>query len=110
MSDGLYLMRTTGPFTPKRGDLMQTAVGTNRERTWFIWFAQKWDLQRPAQKFRVLRVRWWQIEPETRIALWRSAERRPEGQLMWKQDPHRLPNPRRGIRPKRATGSGSRKS
>lgn len=82
MSDGFYLMHVNPCFlAPKRGDLLYTATGTKRERTWFIWFVRKASKGR----YSVLRVRWWQIDPETRQRLFRSAERHG-GQDIWTQD------------------------
>ena len=92
MSDGYYLMRLTEPGHPKRGDLMQTAVGTKRERTWFIWFSRR-ALKVP-HGFQILRVRWWEIEPHVRLMLHKSAERQG-GQTVWFQNPN--PKPRRSI-------------
>lgn len=96
MRDSFYLMRIEGIGSPKRGDLMQTAVGTSRERTWFIWFSKKAAARIEVRGklecyFRVLRVRWWEIEPETRIALARSAERHG-GQIIWRSRREHRPN------------------
>ena len=82
MAEAFYLMRMNGPYFPRRGDLMQTAVGTKRERTWFIWFVRRTGRD---DRYRVLRVRWWEIDPETRVALWRSAER-AGGQHVWNME------------------------
>ena len=57
--------------TPKRGDLIQTNVGNRRERTCFI---VKVHIVR-SERYRVNAVRWWEIEPEFRNLLFRSAER-----------------------------------
>lgn len=85
MSDGFYSVTVTHGSRPKRGDLMQTAIGTRRERTWFIWFVRSYRRGENPRRFKVLRVRWWEIEPETRIALWRSAEL-AGGQTVWYQE------------------------
>lgn len=83
MSDGFYLMKTPNGGKPKRGDLMQTAMGTKRERTWFIWFVRR-KIKDPAGHWKVLRVRWWEIDPGVRQMLWKSAER-AGGQIVWRQ-------------------------
>lgn len=73
------------PEAPKRGDLLQTNLGDRRERTWLVLYARR--VRRRSQDGRPLRyemhaARWWEIEPETRMALFRSAERRG-GQRVW---------------------------
>lgn len=74
---------------PKRGDLIHSAVGTRRERTWIILRS----LRRPKfgydkRRFTILRARWWELEPEMRMSLFRSAQRNG-GQTVWHT--HRLP-------------------
>ena len=66
---------------PKRGDLMQTNVGDKRERTLIVLgthilparFCKEMGIA--AQRTRVWAERWWELEPEIRLALYRSAER-----------------------------------
>ena len=61
---------------PKRGDLVQTFVGDRRERTWFVIKARRLNQSRsPYPRYELWTVRWWHIEPELRVRLWRSAER-----------------------------------
>lgn len=88
---------------PKRGDLLQSNCGDRRERTWFILrvrkIAQRTDavlgLARARAKpvrfpvklrFEVWRARWWELEPELRLRLYRSAER-AGGQVLWLPEP-----------------------
>lgn len=93
MSDGFYLFRALAGGPPKRGDLLQTAVGTKKERTWFIWFVRA---TRDPVRWKILRVRWWQIDPPTRIRLWRSAERHG-GQVVWYQEQSITPRLRKKL-------------
>src|SRR5712664_4548155 len=73
---------------PKRGDLLQTNCGGRRERTWFILsvrqVARRTDapIGKVEPRFEVWRARWWELEPEFRMRLYRSAERRG-GQVIW---------------------------
>lgn len=61
---------------PKRGDLLQTNVGNRRERTWFIIQARRIKRKEPAvPRYALSVVRWWEIRPETRRRLFKSAER-----------------------------------
>lgn len=66
---------------PKRGDLLQTNVGDRRERTFIILSSHvlptRWcaEMGITAQRTRLTAARWWEIEPEMRQALYRSAER-----------------------------------
>jgi len=66
---------------PKRGDLVQTNVGNWRERTFIVLSVRSLGARpRPemglnTQRTRVWAERWWEIEPATRVALARSAER-----------------------------------
>lgn len=75
-----------GLARPKRGDLVQTNIGSQRERTWFVLAAHilptrpapahwssSWGTL--AQRTQLWAVRWWELEPEMRMALFRSAER-----------------------------------
>jgi hypothetical protein len=70
-----------GERRPKRGDLLYTNVGGRRERTWIILAARilptRWcaEMGITAQRARLWAERWWEIEPEMRMALFRSAER-----------------------------------
>jgi hypothetical protein len=72
---------------PRRGDLLQTNPGDRRERTMIVIGARdlktRWckEMELTAQRTRVWAERWWEIEPETRMALYRSAERHG-GQLV----------------------------
>ena len=60
-------------MVPKRGDLVQTFVGDKRERTWMVIKARR--IRSPYMAWELWTVRWWEIEPDLRIRLWRSAER-----------------------------------
>ncbi len=61
---------------PKRGDLVYTNLGDRRERTWIVIQAHRVASRAHPRRFMLHAERWWKIEPEIRIALWRSAERR----------------------------------
>lgn len=74
-----------GP-APKRGDLVQTNVGKPRERTWFVLHAHRvnrivhiHDRERALRdmipRFKLWTARWWELEPDMRMRLYRSAER-----------------------------------
>ena len=69
---------------PKRGDLLYTNVGDKRERTWFILHARKITRRNPdaPRRYQLHTARWWELEPEMRVALWRLAERNG-GQGVW---------------------------
>ena len=65
-----------GDPDPKRGDLIHTNVNKRRERTWFVLHARL--MHRPyreGRRFELLIVRWWELDPEMRMRLFRSAER-----------------------------------
>lgn len=68
-----------GPL-PKRGDIVQSNVGKPRERTWMILRTHR--VNRTIRKagdliprFTVWMARWWELEPDFRMRLFRSAER-----------------------------------
>ena len=69
-----------GDPAPKRGDLVQSNVehrGNKRERTWFVLRVRRIRRRdgslRP--RYDVFMARWWELEPEMRMRLFRSAER-----------------------------------
>lgn len=79
-----------GMSAPKRGDIFQTSIGDRRERTWLILKVRKVARKRPApttiwtgQRYQIWAARWWELEAEMRIALWRSAERNGGQQVIW---------------------------
>lgn len=63
----------SGGTRPKRGDLLQSNIGSSRERTWLILHAR--EVKRHADRYALKMARWWEIKPETRMKLYRSAER-----------------------------------
>jgi hypothetical protein len=74
---------------PHRGDLLQSNIGDKkRERTWLI-LAVKRLTDRTCKemggvltrRYKIWAERWYDLEPETRMALYRSAERHG-GQLV----------------------------
>jgi hypothetical protein len=73
---------------PKRGDLLYPNCDDRRQRTWFILRVRKIARRTDAPlgtvkpRFEVWRVRWWEIEPDLRMKLYRSAERNG-GQDFW---------------------------
>ena len=64
-----------GEPIPKRGDLLQSAVGTGRERTWFVIQAHTLKPTKGVPRAKLWVERWFQIEPELRMKLFLSAER-----------------------------------
>ena len=66
---------TNGDAVPKRGDLVQTNVGNRRERTWFVLHSHRLKPTKGLPRCRLWLERWFDIEPETRIRLFQSAER-----------------------------------
>lgn len=65
-----------GGGAPKRGDLVQTNVGNRRERTWLILRVRRSKkCPRGVPRFYVWMSRWWEMEPELRMRLYRSAQR-----------------------------------
>lgn len=60
---------------PKRGDIVQTNVGSRRERTWLILRARHMKRAKHPRRYQVFAARWWELESEMRMRLWRSAER-----------------------------------
>jgi hypothetical protein len=83
-----FVMTVPRGKAPKRGDLMYSNCGDRRERTWFILSVKKIARQTDAElgtvkpRFSVWRARWWELEPDFRMRLFRSAERRG-GQVIW---------------------------
>jgi hypothetical protein len=88
-----------GHIHPMRGDLLQTNVGTRRERTWIVLSVHslpaRWcpEIGMVAQRTRIWAERWWEVEPAVRMGLYLSAERRPLGQQVW--DFYRFPAKRK---------------
>jgi hypothetical protein len=80
---------------PKRGDILQTNVGSRRERTCLILAVKRLKPMKGFPRCRVWAERWWEIEPELRMRLWRSAERNGGQRSM---EFHRYP-----AKPKRRT-------
>jgi hypothetical protein len=69
-----------GDPAPKRGDLVQSNVehrGNKRERTWFVLKVRRMRRRDDSllTRYDVFMVRWWELEPEMRMRLFRSAER-----------------------------------
>lgn len=65
---------------PKRGDIVQTNVGNKRERTWLILHAHRVDRivhssRELIPRFKLWAARWWDLEADFRMRLFRSAER-----------------------------------
>lgn len=65
---------------PRRGDLLQTAYRTPKSRTWFVLRSVLVRRRAGNPRYKVTAARWWELEPEMRMRLARSAERRPGGQ------------------------------
>jgi hypothetical protein len=75
-----FVMNVPEGKAPKRGDLLQSNYGDRRERTWMILSSTR--VKNHATRFNVWRARWWELEPDFRIRLYRSAERNG-GQVVW---------------------------
>jgi len=69
-----------GAPAPKRGDLLYTNIGGSRERTWLILRAVRMKTEK--RRYALWRERWWQVEPDLRVRLYRSACRHG-GQMTW---------------------------
>lgn len=80
MSNKLYTMHCDTDERPKAGDLLSVPLGLWHERTWILCLVLPGG---KARTWKVLRVRWWEIEPRMRMALWRRAERHG-GQTVWR--------------------------
>lgn len=69
------------PPSIKRGDIVQSNVGDHRERTWMVLSARLTNCVmskercRKPPRYQVWMARWWELEPDFRIRLFRSAER-----------------------------------
>lgn len=77
---------------PKRGDILQTNVGDRRERTCLILRVHRSSAM--AWRFHIWCERWWQLEPDFRMRLYRSAER-AGGQAVGYFTRYKPPKPRR---------------
>jgi hypothetical protein len=67
-------MLNGGPC-PKRGDIVQTNIGSKRERTCLILAVYELRPLKGVPRCRVWAERWWHIEPILRARLHGSAER-----------------------------------
>lgn len=72
---------------PKRGDLIQTAMGTRRQRTWMILRSVR-KKKSKHRRFSIWKARWWELESEFRLKLYLSATRNG-GQITWYTRPLR---------------------
>lgn len=66
------LMDSLDGSTPKRGDIIQTNVGDRRERTCMVLRVKR---GRKPVRYNVWAERWWQMEADFRMRLFRSAQR-----------------------------------
>lgn len=64
----------------KRGDLVQSYVGNPRERTWMLLRAK--PTRGKPRRFKVWMARWWELEPDMRMRLFKSAERNGGQQII----------------------------
>lgn len=76
-----------GPM-PKRGDIVQTNVGNRRERTWLVLHAHRVNRivhssRDLIPRFKLWAARWWELEPDFRMRLFRSAERNGGQQVIF---------------------------
>lgn len=65
----------SGSPVPKRGDLVQTNVGKQRERTWFVLSCRQLKPIKGVPRAKAWIERWWELEPQFRMRLYQSAER-----------------------------------
>lgn len=68
---------TDGGPHPKRGDIIETNIGGKRERTWLVLRATRMrDMKGGGfPRFKLFMARWWELEADMRMRLWRSATR-----------------------------------
>jgi hypothetical protein len=71
------------PPGPKRGDLIQTNVGKPRERTWLVLRSRHMKRAKHPRRYMIWLARWWELEPEMRMRLYRSAERNGGQRCIW---------------------------
>lgn len=71
-----------GP-APKRGDLIQSNVGDRRERTWLVLHARHMRRAQFPRRYQIHAARWWELEPEMRQRLYRSALRNGGQSVFW---------------------------
>lgn len=69
--------------TPKRGDLLQTNVGSRRERTWMILTVRRMASRNHPRRYMLWAARWWELEVDMRVRLFRSAERNGGQRVIW---------------------------
>ena len=62
-------------LVPKRGDLLVSLRRGSWHRTWFVIAVKPAKPARGVPRFKIHRERWWLLEPETRMRLFRYAER-----------------------------------
>lgn len=72
----------SGESAPKRGDILQTNIGSSRERTWLILRSRHMKRAKRPHRYYVFAARWWELEPEIRVRLHASAVRNG-GQVVW---------------------------
>lgn len=82
-----------GGSAPRRGDIVQTNVGDRRERTCLVLWSRRAKREpRGMPRYNLMLARWWELEPEMRMRLYRSAMRRGgQGVLFF----HRYPPKRK---------------
>lgn len=71
-----------GSPIPKRGDLLESNVGDKRQRTWFVLSVKALKPTKGVPRCKLWVERWWHLEPQLRVNLWRSAERRGGQQVV----------------------------
>jgi len=86
---------------PKRGDLLQSNIGARTERTWLILGVRELAPHIcqemggiMTRRYKVWAERWWRLEPETRMRLFRRAQR-SGGQLLYQMK--RFPAKRKAV-------------
>jgi hypothetical protein len=73
-----------GDLVPKRGDLVQSCVRQRKERTWLILRARRMrTMPKGVPRYQVWMARWWELEADFRMRLFRSAERNGGQNVFW---------------------------
>lgn len=77
----IFIDVSPGDPPPKRGDLLHTNIGKSRERTLLVIRSRRAKLR--LHRWNVWAERWWDLEPDLRMRLFRSAERAGGQEIMY---------------------------
>jgi hypothetical protein len=64
-----------GDKLPKRGDLLESNIGDRRQRTWMVISVHALKPTKGVPRCKVWMEKWWLVDPDLRLRLYRSAER-----------------------------------